>query len=237
MADGVVKNGTAGELREREGDYLYAFVLLFTYGQLILILWDMFAMVKGFGEIAGVFGVGDPGKIHSFGEMTTMYLGLIGAYIGRNAWQKYKNAADTDEVPRYLFLKVQRGYFYTALWVTLCFTAYMLKGFDLIQRLPYELTVTAIGVFGLLVGDKTIKHYLDKRTVSLLGAADAESNAANHKDTVMAQVAKNGRVTNRECQEITGLSPAQVTRVLEELEREGKLKQKGDGRGVYYEKA
>jgi Fic family protein len=52
----------------------------------------------------------------------------------------------------------------------------------------------------------------------------------------MEHVEKNGRITNAECQQISGLKEAQATVVLQKLESEGKLEQVGEGRHTYYRK-
>jgi hypothetical protein len=168
--------------------------------------------------------------------MTTMYLGMLGLYIGRNAVRQYQGKDDKEALPRYVFLKIQRGYFYLAMWGTLCFVAYMLKAFEVISRMPYELTITTLGVAGGLCGDKVLKGFLDKRTVRQMETADAASTAADHGGSIMDYIEKNGRVTNAECQQVTGLKEAQACRVLEALQKEGRLEQKGGGRGVYYQK-
>jgi uncharacterized membrane protein len=162
-------------------------------------------MVRGFAELAALIGIKDPGRIHSFGEMTTLYLGLTGAYIGRNAWQKYRGKDDAAAVPHYVFLNIKRGYFYMVLWAVLCFIAYMLKGMDITTRLPYELTITTLGVLGGLLGNKAINGFLDRRTVGQLETADAATAAADHGAAIMTYVEKNGRITNTQCQQITGL--------------------------------
>jgi hypothetical protein len=226
--------GTLGDVRKREADVLYGLVLLFTYGQLFLIVWDMLSMIEGFGTLAAMAGITDPGRIHSFGEMTTMYLGMLGLYIGRNAVRQYQGKDDAEALPRYVFLKIQRGYFYLAMWGTLCFVAYMLKAFEVISRMPYELTITTLGVAGGLFGDKVLKGFLDKRTVRQLDTADAASTAADHGGSIMEYIEKNGRITNNECQQLTGLGDTHSSNLLSQLVQEGKIEQVGEGRYTYY---
>jgi hypothetical protein len=113
-------SATVGDLRKQEGDLLYAMVLCFTFGQMGLIVWDMFALIPEFEEL---IGVPNPGRIHSFVEMTTLYLAFIGAYIGRNAWRKYQKKDDSEAVPHYVFQRIERGYFYMTVWGSLCFVS------------------------------------------------------------------------------------------------------------------
>ena len=228
MAEIAAGKQTLGEARRREADVLYGLVLLFSYGQLALIVWDMLMLLPGVAEVTGMR---DPGKVHSFGEMTTAYLGFLGLYIGRNALRKYQGKEDAEALPTYVFLHIQRGYFYLALWGVLSFVAYMLKAMTLIGRMPHELMITTCGVTAALFGDKAIKGFLDKRGVRQMENAAA---ASDYSDAVMRHLDAHGRITNRECCSITNLSNAQATRILDRLEKEGSIVQRGEGRGGYY---
>jgi hypothetical protein len=209
---------------------LYGLVLLFTYGQLGLILWDQLVLVPGF---AGMTGLADPGKIHSIGEITTMYLGLLGVYIGRNAWRQYAGKDDKEALPQYVFLRIKRGYFYLALWGTMYFIGLMLMAMGITSRLPYELALTCTGVLGWLVGDTAIKSFLNKRAVRQLEIAAA---AATHSDTIMTHVEQHGRITNSECRELTGVKDSRAGKMLTQLVKEGRLQRKGSGPETWYEK-
>ncbi|MHB9155849.1 MAG: hypothetical protein ACYC5N_09215 [Endomicrobiales bacterium] len=202
---GEIGRETVGEVRRREGDVLYGLVLLFTYGQMSLIVWEMLSLVPGFALLVGLE---DPGRIHSYGEVTSMYLGLLGVYIGRNAWRKYTGKEDAEAVPHYVFLRIQRGYFYLALWGTLCFVAYMLKALTIASAMPHELAITTLGVMAALFGDKAIKNFLDKRTVSQLQTEDASRSSG---DRVMEYVEANRRITNQECCTLAGIRNSQAT--------------------------
>jgi hypothetical protein len=209
---------------------LYGLVLLFTYGQLALILWDQLVLLPGF---AGMTGLADPGKIHSIPEITSMYLGLLGVYIGRNAWRQYSGKDDKEALPQYVFLRIKRGYFYLALWGTVYFISLMLMAMSVTSRLPYELALTCTGVLGGMVGDAAIKHFLGKRTMRQLETADA---AGSNSDSIMKFVEQNGRITNRQCRELTGLKDAQAANLLTDLVKEGRLQRKGSGPETWYEK-
>lgn len=56
-----------------------------------------------------------------------------------------------------------------------------------------------------------------------------------HKEKVMEMLTEKGRVTNQETQGLLQVSDATATRYLEELEKEGKITQKGDRYRAYYE--
>ena len=54
---------------------------------------------------------------------------------------------------------------------------------------------------------------------------------------VLEFLASHGQLTNDDVQKLLGVSDATATRYLEELEKEGRIRQGGrEGRGVYYEK-
>lgn len=56
------------------------------------------------------------------------------------------------------------------------------------------------------------------------------------KQEILEAVARQGRITNDDVEKMFDVSDATATNYLEELENEGKLKQRGEtGRGVFYE--
>jgi predicted HTH transcriptional regulator len=60
-------------------------------------------------------------------------------------------------------------------------------------------------------------------------------NKKQSKNKIMAILKEKGRITNHEIQQSLKISEATVTRYLEELEKDGKVIQKGGrGRSVYY---
>ena len=44
------------------------------------------------------------------------------------------------------------------------------------------------------------------------------------------------KITNNDIETLLGVSDATATRYLDELEKQGKLRQKGQNKGVFYEK-
>ncbi len=60
---------------------------------------------------------------------------------------------------------------------------------------------------------------------------------AKHKEAIMNFLEKQNQIDNNQVQELLGVSDATATRYLEELEKEGFIKQVGStGRSVYYQK-
>ena len=58
-----------------------------------------------------------------------------------------------------------------------------------------------------------------------------------HKDAILNLLNTQGRLTNNQIERMLGISDATATRYLDELEKEGKVRQVGKtGQSVYYEK-
>ena len=59
----------------------------------------------------------------------------------------------------------------------------------------------------------------------------------HHKDAILNLLNTQGRLTNNQIERMLGISDATATRYLDELEKEGKVRQVGKtGQSVYYEK-
>ncbi|PIR97643.1 MAG: hypothetical protein COT91_00255 [Candidatus Doudnabacteria bacterium CG10_big_fil_rev_8_21_14_0_10_41_10] len=84
-------------------------------------------------------------------------------------------------------------------------------------------------VLGFIIGGLVVYSYMKKKTVML--AVPKEEG----KKMILDHLEKHGRIANGEVQSIVNISDASATRYLDELEKEGKVKQVGDtGSGVYY---
>ncbi|MBU2219714.1 winged helix-turn-helix transcriptional regulator [Patescibacteria group bacterium] len=71
------------------------------------------------------------------------------------------------------------------------------------------------------------------------GAGDSRQTKEKQvsKQKIMAELGRVERVTNDDIQKLLGVSDATATRYLDELEKEGKIRQVGEtGKYVYYEK-
>ena len=84
---------------------------------------------------------------------------------------------------------------------------------------------------------KSFDSAQDKSKPSLIGRQEREK--ARHLARILAAFDKSsasrGRMTNNDIEKLLGVSDATVTRYMEELEREGKVRQVGaEGRYVYY---
>lgn len=96
-------------------------------------------------------------------------------------------------------------------------------------------------IFGVVVGGAVVFLFTRKQ-----GSADVYSKKlidtqANekeaHKQSIMEAFATKERLTNNEVEKLLHVSDATATRYLDDLEKEGKVRQVGEtGAHVYYEK-
>lgn len=95
---------------------------------------------------------------------------------------------------------------------------------------PYILIALVLGiVIGMLFFKK------GKQTPELI-ARQAREKETN-KDKILAMFGNQEKVSNDDVEKILGISDATATRYMEELEREGKIRQIGtEGRYVYYQR-
>jgi len=95
--------------------------------------------------------------------------------------------------------------------------------------------VLSVWVAFLLRKDKWSKNKTYKLVEGLLKyMKKREDKKAEGKNSIMEMIKKKGRITNREVQESLEISDATATRYLDELEKEGKVAQKGKSVNTYY---
>jgi len=86
-------------------------------------------------------------------------------------------------------------------------------------------------VLGFIIGGLVVYSYMKKRMPALPVPKE------EGKKMILEQLEKKGRIANDEVQRLLNTSDASATRYLDELEKEGKVKQVGDtGHAVYYVK-
>lgn len=99
--------------------------------------------------------------------------------------------------------------------------------------------ITIVFVLGLVVAG--IVFWLaagESKSRSGVGLMEkqAQEKEGNRKK-ILDLLKKETRLTNNQVQELLGVSDATATRYLDELEKEGRVRQVGsEGRSVYYEK-
>lgn len=99
--------------------------------------------------------------------------------------------------------------------------------------MPQTTLLILIGTLGILTGYLFARR---KQTKTPKGnALEQSEEKKKHKARIMELVAERGEIRNNDVEKTLGVSDASAERYLNELEREGKLVQKGDsGCGVYY---
>lgn len=63
-----------------------------------------------------------------------------------------------------------------------------------------------------------------------------EEKKGSYKNSIMEILSESGKITHREIQTRLEISETSADRYLQELEKEGKIRQKGSGRETYYVK-
>jgi len=92
-----------------------------------------------------------------------------------------------------------------------------------------------LGVSGFWVWVKKDKIEKNKKVPELVLRQAKEK--AEHKQKILELLASRQKVSNNDVQKELGVSDATVTRYMEELEKEGKVRQVGKtGQSVFYEK-
>ena len=91
-----------------------------------------------------------------------------------------------------------------------------------------------IGVVGVLLGF-TLGRVDAHRHLSTFVNKERYPKKERRKQMLLKHLKDRRRITNDEVEELLGVSDATATRYFDELEEEGEIVQKGEGRGTYYE--
>ena len=98
-----------------------------------------------------------------------------------------------------------------------------------------------IFVIGLIIGGIIVWLVLGTKKEKRSGTGIVERQAGEkkrNKEAILGILETQTPLTNNHIEQLLGISDATATRYLEELEKEGKVRQVGKtGRNVYYEKA
>jgi len=96
-----------------------------------------------------------------------------------------------------------------------------------------------IFILGIAVGGAAVwlaLKFREKKEKTGLIEKQAEEKKRN-KEAILGILETQSPLTNNHIEQLLGISDATATRYLDELEKEGKVRQVGGtGRGVYYEK-
>jgi predicted HTH transcriptional regulator len=94
-----------------------------------------------------------------------------------------------------------------------------------------------VGVFAIWLGRKIMMNFIDgekfdDRVKTVQKAIEIKK--AEKKERIVAYIIDNGDITNNEVEKLVDVADSTATLYLQELEDEGKTKQKGAGRGTNY---
>jgi len=92
---------------------------------------------------------------------------------------------------------------------------------------------------GVVVGAVLVRMVMGRKWQSSALVEKQAEEKAEHEQKILAylETTKGKQVTNNEIQDLLDISDATATRYLEELEKEGVIRQVGEtGRSVFYEK-
>lgn len=98
-----------------------------------------------------------------------------------------------------------------------------------------------IFIIGLVLGGAVVWFFVKSKTTTgklQKFNVEREKEREANKQKIIDFLGEKGKATNNDIQTLISVSDATATRYLDELEKEGKVKQVGDaGHYVYYEKA
>lgn len=104
--------------------------------------------------------------------------------------------------------------------------------------MKYLLYVLAVFVgvwFGSVLGRKRGASKIEMKEMRKSATKKTRNKIKNRKEAILEHVRKKGKITNDETEAMFCVSDSTAGRYLDELEKEGKLKQVGKkGRGIYY---
>ena len=99
---------------------------------------------------------------------------------------------------------------------------------------------TLIFIIGIGIGIAIVWYWVSKRTTHSQCPScisGEEKIKQERKNKILEYVSQHGKVTNNNVEKLVGVSDTTAERYLDELEKEGKIRQVGKtGRSVYYEK-
>jgi uncharacterized membrane protein len=155
--------------------------------------------------------------------MMIVYIALLTAYAG------------DKEVHRWIGkeLPSRWGSVFIYLWFIFFAVAFTVQAINPTFKLPDDLSKICLQVLGIFFGSKISgKLYSMKQE-----AKDFETELGGREAKVLALITEKGRVATGDAAKFLNLSKATARRILDKLEKDGKIKQEGVGRGICYVKA
>ena len=154
--------------------------------------------------------------------MMIVYVALVTAYAGDKEVRRWTGKA----------LPSKWGSVFIYLWFIFFAVAFTIQTFNSTFVLPGDLSKICLQVLGIFFGSKISgKIYAMKHE-----AKDFETEVGGREDRILALITEKGQVATGDVAKFLGLSKPTARRIMDKLEHDGKIKQEGVGRGVYYTK-
>ena len=152
--------------------------------------------------------------------MMIVYVALVTAYAGDKEVRRWTGSA----------LPSRWGSVFIYIWFVFFAVAFTIQAINPTFKLPEDLSKVCLQVLGIFFGSKISgKLYSMKQE-----GKDFETEIGGWEDKILALVAEKEKVTTGDAAKLLGLSHSTTRAIMDKLEHDGKLKQEGVGRGVYY---
>ncbi|MBL7045728.1 MAG: DeoR family transcriptional regulator [Parcubacteria group bacterium] len=95
--------------------------------------------------------------------------------------------------------------------------------------------LVTIGFVAILLGYVLGNHEAREKAIAFVNS-EQSGRKRNRKKMIMTEIKERGKITNDEVQALFDVAHSTATRYFDELQEEGKIVERGEGRGVYYER-
>lgn len=152
--------------------------------------------------------------------MMIIYVALVTAYAGDKEIRRWTGKA----------LPSKWGSVFIYLWFVFFAVAFTIQTFNATFVLPEDLSKVCLQVLGIFFGTKISGKIYAMRQE----AKEFETELGGREERVLALMEENERVTTGDVAKFLNLSKPTARRIMDKLEKDGKVKQEGIGRGAYY---
>ncbi len=233
---GAIKRRVNFKRPFNETSVLFPLLTLYTLAYLALMGYD-FAAKEAFDIPSGLMAV---------------YITLVLAYAADREIRRWIG----KEIP------LRKGTLFVYLWLVFYLVVFMIRSLKPEYTLPNDLTKVTLQVLGIFFGSKLSKKIFQLKkgavgsVVSILkgpalSKAEGEEEKApkevapketektveavrNPEEVVLDLIRKNGRAKREDLLPATGMSRSTLGRLLEEMEKRGRIRQIGERKGSYY---
>jgi hypothetical protein len=207
-------NQTVGSVREKWSEFLFWLSVFF-----------------GVLHFAGIAGGLAGMNVRSSFLMGNIYLAVLAAYVGQKELRRWLSAPDADVMPGDVQKKFARGEIIVAVWGAATGIIVLLWELGVVASMPEPLIYTFGEVMGIYFGTSASKFFKNN---NIKTAMETESVAASCGDKALSLARSGGSIDNETCMKEFNLSRGQAYRLLSRLEKQGRLKAEGSGRGGKY---